>query len=525
MSVFVSRRRVRRAAPASALAEPGGAEHVEKLSLAARAFFAWVAFSALLVASSTLTVARSFDPDMVWLGLLFTSPMLLLISRGHLGWRSVDYPTIGLAAFVTWQMGLGPSMVAQPRSAMPFFYSDEAMTIGNVVYACWGWLYAAASGEAPRSRGASAPAPPEPLAPYVGIFVVWTFVTAWSALGGHLSNYDASGSELRAGGVDTAFAFFYIVLTPLMPSIAVLLARQAHSRGPRVLALAAGGASLLVLFLAGGRIQFVWAFLTTVVLLRARRAPFRPALVLGGAAATALVSVALIAYRSALLDAGRRTHGLSGQVEAAASAVTETADAGDREAVTEDASENVRQHLAYAPQYFVAVDYVLGNGPTLAPTMLRGLVQAIPTFIEPNKNQWVDEIDLESTMVRSGRWPDIDLSPSPLLEWVFVFGVFFAPLGGALFGALGRWVDRAMAAPRMLTLARYLLLGSAAKVLLAFEGDTSALTINMREPAALAALAALLGYFGRYAGGEPARRPGAAQLSPQRRPGLSASIM
>ncbi len=504
--------------PAAAAAANTGQDEAEKLTLFARAFVAWLAFSALLAASSAATVAGGFDPEMAWLALLFTSPMLLLIARGHLGWGSLAYPTLCLAAFMTWQMGLGPSMVAQPRSAMPFTYSDEAVTIGNIVYVAWGWIYALAAGAAPKPHGPAAPARPESLAPYVGIFALWAFVTAWSAATGHLSNYDASGSDLRAGGFDAAFSFFYIVLTPLMPSIAVLLLWQTQSSRRRALALAAGAASLFVLFLAGGRIQFVWAFLTTVVLLRARRARFRPALVIAGAAATAVISVALIAYRTALLDPGRHSDGVSGEIEAARSAMTVAADAGERQAATEDASENVRQHLAYAPQYFVAVDYVLGNGPTLAPTMLRGLVQAIPTFVEPRKNQWVDEIDLEATMVRCGRWPDIDLSPSPLLEWVFVFGVFFAPLGGALFGALGRWIDRAMASPRAPTLARYLLLGSAAKVLLGFEGDTSALTINMREPAALAAFAALLGYLGRYAAGEFARGPRTWRPSAQKAP-------
>ncbi len=479
------------------VARPAAASDSMRAALAIRSVCAWLLFAGVLLAVCALTNGDDLDSPMIARALVFSSPLLLLVARGHLGARSVSYPTVTLATLVLWELGLGPSMVTSALRAPPFVYSEDAVLVGGFVFAAWWWVYAIVAGPAPAVAPTPASATSKSVSrlPYFGIVALWAFVTAWSAFRGHLSNYDQS--EFKVGGFDAAVAFFYITLTPLMPSIAVLAWHRWESATRVPFAIGLIVAAMLVLFLSGGRSQFVYALLVIVILLRPLGAPFR-LLWLGAALGTLnVLFIALIAYRTALQDTNRAGSSFVKEVTAASSAVSAVSDPTSRAVARVNAQDNVKSRLAYAPQYFVAVSHVLARGANLSLTMMKAPLQVIPTVILPNKNALADEYDLENNLQASGSYPPIDLSPSPILEWVFDFGVFIAPFGGALFGLLARFVDGRLARSREISLASWILLGSIARTLQSFEGGTDGLLMGLREPLALAGFAALLAYLAK----------------------------
>jgi hypothetical protein len=309
---------------------------------------------------------------------------------------------------------------------------------------------------------------------------------------GRITNYDPNDPELAAGGSANAVFLLYTALSMMVIPVALLMWNRCES-GMRIPLLGATIlACILVLFAAGGRSQFLVSLALAAVFLRRLGARLR--LTTAGAAVAALlaISLAITSYRGALQQDLSNDSGTSRQIEAATRAIAAAADNTSRQAVMEDADANVTVRLAYAPFYFVAVDYVLQHGPSLTPHFLQGPLLWIPTILAPSKNEWAHSFDLRRDMYLTGRYPALDLDLSPILEWVFDVGIILAPLGGILYGFLARLIDRALDDPPHLSLARWIIIASFAKTLFAFESSGDYLFMSMREPLVVAVVAALV---------------------------------
>jgi hypothetical protein len=87
-------------------------------------------------------------------------------------------------------------------------------------------------------------------------------------------------------------------------------------------------------------------------------------------------------------------------------------------------SDNIKLRMWYGPQFFAVVDEWLAHGASLRGTFLDGAIRILPSWASENKNLIADDYKLEDALVRTGRFPDIDLGPLPWLQWLYELGGF-----------------------------------------------------------------------------------------------------
>ena len=62
------------------------------------------------------------------------------------------------------------------------------------------------------------------------------------------------------------------------------------------------------------------------------------------------------------------------------------------------------------------------------------MIGALPTFIVPDKSARADAYSIEFALVATGRFPFVDLAPTPWLHAVFDYGVIGIAVFACLFG-------------------------------------------------------------------------------------------
>jgi len=95
------------------------------------------------------------------------------------------------------------------------------------------------------------------------------------------------------------------------------------------------------------------------------------------------------------------------------------------------------------------MDHTLEFGPNWSLSPLSPVIQSIPSFIWPEKNEFASRLSMEDEVLAMPGVPATDFGFSPIAEFVFQFGLWLAPLGGLLYGLACRIVNatcrRAMA--------------------------------------------------------------------------------
>ena len=152
--------------------------------------------------------------------------------------------------------------------------------------------------------------------------------------------------------------------------------------------------------------------------------------------------------------------------------------------------ENLAVRWSHGPQFFAVVSNYLSRGAAWSDTWKKGVIGALPTLIVPDKAVRANEHAIEFDLVSTGRFPFVDLAPTPWLHAVFDYGVIGLAVCACFFGFALRWLDRAMAA-RPITWARWFVLTSVFSVLAVPETKLDTIVVALREPIWIAALLAI----------------------------------
>jgi hypothetical protein len=149
--------------------------------------------------------------------------------------------------------------------------------------------------------------------------------------------------------------------------------------------------------------------------------------------------------------------------------------------------DNLALRWSHGPQFFAAVSNYLSKGPAWSDTWKEGVINTIPTLLVSDKAETANAYSLEFYLVETGRFPLIDLAPSPWLHAVFDYGVLGLAGFACLFGFALKWLDRAFVA-RPVTWARWFLLSSVFCILAMPETKLDTIIMNCREPLWIASL-------------------------------------
>ncbi len=432
---------------------------------------------ALAVVGLALATQNSRSPgETIAAALVLSSPTFAIAGRGHFGWRGWRLPSAGGFVYLFWQLGLGPSMCAVSDRALRFCrFGDAAVLYAQAVHLAWFWLFALALGPSPVDEE------PEPRRARPGaalelvlLAAVWLAAMLWAARLHALSFWRPQPRDGRAG-LELAGMFVYIALTPLLPAVALGLARHPR-RAVRALAAGlfmAGAAFLFVL--SSRRLWVVGGFLCLLVLQLQRGKPPRRELLAAALVTPLVLGPVLWSYRTLSTRRGPQDH-LALAYRAVADVLS---DGRERERSWAMSSENLGARLDVGGVTFGVAQYALDHGPRLGGTMLSGLVSFVPSFAWPGKNAVAHALDAREQILKSGRFPDVDMPLSPIAELIYDLGPL-APLCGLLYGACAGWATRrsraALGRPH-----RALAWAALVQVLSFFDAGASFLLVGMRE--------------------------------------------
>ena len=71
------------------------------------------------------------------------------------------------------------------------------------------------------------------------------------------------------------------------------------------------------------------------------------------------------------------------------------------------------------------------------------MIGALPTFLVPDKAERAQIYAIEFDLAATGRFPLIDLAPTPWMHAVFDYGIIGLLLFACVYGFALRWLDRA----------------------------------------------------------------------------------
>jgi hypothetical protein len=436
------------------------------------------------------------------LALVFATPVFLLLRNGHFGRGRWRLPTPAGFAFVMWQAGLAPSMVAISTDVKQFAHaSDDAILCARVVFFAWFLVLAIAIGGAPEPKvDESAHAKPNDgstlkISSWLALLVAWAVSGAIAASYDMVSNYaaNATGGPVAGSGASAALLFYH-TLAPVMAPAALLM----FLRGPKAFRFANGGIFLVALALlfvvSQRRLWFAAFYLCFVVAERSvKTIPIRW-VVIGAIVAIMGGGPLTWAFRG-------EQHSSESTFKNALNAVTHFAtDESKRADAYEWGETNMRDRLGISGVYFAATDLMLEYGPNWSPTPLQGLVLSIPKKLWETKNDVALRLSPNQHLADTGRFPPIDLSVSPIAEFTFEFGQWLAPLGALAYAFLGRWLS-ALTPRAMRSLPVCLLWASLTVNLAIFDGGTVEIVASVRDLVALVILMLVAGLVERKSSG------------------------
>ena len=445
----------------------------------------WLGLTALIVVLGLGTQSAKDPIDTVVTGLVLTFPAVILAARGHFGRCRWEVPTAGGFVFVFWQLGLTPSMCAVAEDARRVcVFDDVAVMWGRGIHFLWFFFFALVLGEATRGHPRFTHRPNAH-----GLFGLQLFLMFGYWALGAFAAFQSNSLSLWAGegyrereGLLPALTLLYNSLTPLLPPLG-LLARARGGQLARRLGWPMVALGVFFLFVLSSRRHWiVSAFLClTLAQARARQLPLKFLGALGVLTAIAMGPL-LWSFRSTASDhhAGTPFERVAGAVGAL---VADDSATRGRSLVT--SRDNLTVRLKIATITYGNVQLVIDRGPRLAGTIFSGLVRSVPKVFWNEKNRLADSLDARNQMLRTGRFPLTDIPVSPITELTYDLGLFLAPLGGLLYGAIARLCDRSAARARE-TLHGFVAWSAIVSAISIFDGGAFILFLGGREAFAVA---------------------------------------
>ena len=409
----------------------------------ARSLFVWLTFGLALFAVTVFTQEAEFDPTSFSLALLFASPIFLSVQLGGLGREANDrfrYPSVSFLVLSAWVLGVAPSLIVDaPESHVWFRFTDSSIPIARVFFVSWCTLFVLAAGR---------PAPD-----HIKLIAGRTHLITISSMsflmilylvrGGLFSAYRSteSAETLLPGSQAATVQILGGVLFSLLPALFLLIATQPRPGNPRTLAWIAFAVSWLALFLMASRTAVAVGVATCLLLGRKLNLRLNVTTLTTVGIGLPLVFVLMTTYREALRASEGSTN--IGQYISVASDVTSSLNVQERRAnALEGFETNTRMRFWYGQQFCVVVDEWLDHGAALHGSLFSGVVRTIPTLIYPEKNQIANSMEFELALMALGKFPPIDLAPTPWMQWLFEFGLLGMLAGPIFYGLLARLIDK-----------------------------------------------------------------------------------
>jgi hypothetical protein len=407
----------------------------------ARALLVWFSFAALILGMALFTQEMPFEWEAVSWSLLFAFPLGLSVLQGALGnAERFEYPNASFIILGLWVISMASSVIVDnPEAHLTFANSDLALLIGRWLFFLWCVVFVVVRGRVQVTATRIEPQLADMLALAFPILAALGYLV----LSGRFSNYSGADLGIVKVGSSGAVAISIGQSTLLsLPGLLMLIALRANQLRPRRLATFAFFLTWPVLFLAGGRSQIGYAAGGCFFVARAVGLRFRPAVSIAIIAALPLVFFFMFTYRNALRESVTPMVTVSDFVDVAVDATSNVlADEELRYSAVTSYSENTKLRLWYGPQFYAVVDEWMDGGAGFHGSFLEGMIRIFPSWLFPGKNDIADQYNIEALLVRTGRFPDIDLGPTPWMQWLFELGFLGILFGGAFYGLLARWTD------------------------------------------------------------------------------------
>jgi hypothetical protein len=408
-----------------------------------RAILAWFFFASLLLMIALSTQDLPFEPQAVAWSFVFAFPAALSVMQGGLGHGATfQYPSAALVVLGMWIGMMAPSFVLDhPDAHKMFGYSDGALTLGRSLFFLWCTIFAIVSGRVTRERIRLEPRVFDVVAVGIPVATALSYLVA----SGQFSNYGGGSGVAEArpdGGVLAVSTAVGSSAMLALPAFLLMVAARARSVRLRALARACFAAAWVILFLSGGRRSLAYAAGVCFFIARGLGLKFRPSIAVGVGVALPVAIFLAFTYRGALQSSNMRTSSFSDFMGVAMDATETVVIYQDKRSDAVDSfSDNAKLRLWYGPQFFAVVDLWTDTGAAFRGTFLEGLIRTLPSWFFPAKNQLADQYAIEPNLIQSGRFPDIDLAPTPWMQWLYELGFIGIVLGASLYGRLVRWID------------------------------------------------------------------------------------
>jgi len=400
-------------------------------------------------------------------------PFGLLAKRGHLRWCGKPaFPSVPWLILTCWLIWAEPSMIVIDSEAASIFRFDENSVFwGRVFFQIWLWLCAAIVG-----RATNRPVHWNLHRLEYLILSVTTLLLFWAAfMSGQLIFY--LGLDVATAGsstsVVTLLAHMFLKVMVGVHTLA-LLARTSrrHIVSPILFV------TLFFVFMSASRRYLFSAVILIVTVLRLNQVRPTLRLIATGAGITVLLLLFVVVYRNQLgIDGDAFWSNPFAVLASSTDVIGQTRD-------------NLSTRWSYGPQLFAAVSNYLASGPALSETWKESAIGALPTFLVPEKAERAQMYAIEFDLAATGRFPLIDLAPTPWMHAVFDYGIIGLLLFACVYGFALRWLDRAFMCGTM-TWSRWFFLSCAFYVLAIPDTKLDTVLLDMRDPIWITGLLAI----------------------------------
>lgn len=414
-----------------------------------RALFVYLSATALLTSLAIWVQDIPFEAQHLLWGALYALPLGLSVLLGSLGTTHFTYPNASFGIAASWITAMAPSyIVDHPDSHQLFFYSEQGVLIGRWLFFLWCVLFVVAAGRAHERQSAIEPRALDVVAVTLPIAIA----LGYQVIAGTFSNYRAGGANPESipqgSAAQIALGIGNCALAAL-PGFFLLVHRRAPGSTLRWISRFGFAAALLVMFLNGGRSALFYTAVIWFFVARISGMRFRPSLVAAVALGMPLGFFLMFTYRTALAETSSDFSSLSDFTSVATDSTSAVMrQAGARNRAVLSFSENVKVRVWFGPQFFTVVDEWLDHGAAYRGTPLDNVIRLVPTAIFPEKNAIADEYKFESTVLRTGRFPQMDLSPTPWMQWLYETGPLGMIVAALCYGFFVRILDRRAAVTR-----------------------------------------------------------------------------
>lgn len=410
-------------------------------SMLIRAVVAVLAFALVLVGFSQVLHDVQFEIAHLGWAILISLPVGLSVLWGSLGTERLEYPNSTFGVLMFWILSVGPWLIAEaPDPVFDLRLSDESIIVGRLLFLLWCLLFTVSAGRPLQGLARLNPRTVDAVAlciPIAGSLAI-------QLASGQFSDYQAGRNSGEASSTTIIIAMSLGRNTlEFLPGFFLLLSKRSRSSTLIWLSRVCGFLSIPLMLLAGGRRAIAFAAGYAFLFARLSGIRFRLGISIVAALAVPACFFFVFTYRTALSNADIETASLS-DLTFIASDTAKTLARGEevRGHAVLDFSENVRVRMGIGPQFYAVVDSWLAKGPAFEGTYLDGLISVLPVYFFPEKNQLAVKHNLEFTLQAQGILPDVDLSPTPWMHWLYEFGLIGIIVGAVISGRLVRFLER-----------------------------------------------------------------------------------